>query len=97
MDLVEQVHISGFSNIHTFGPNIGLIRPFSLIFNYAKPRLMQLDQLTFIAVFLTFTTLITERFHGFCYNVDKGRCRGDEISTRFRYDLNSAFFGKVSI
>ena len=42
MDLVEQVHIFGLSNIHTFEPNISLIRPFSLILNYAKPRLADL-------------------------------------------------------
>ena len=39
IDLVEQVHIFGLSNIHTFKSNISLIRLFSLIFNYAKPRL----------------------------------------------------------
>ena len=39
MDLVEQVHIFGLTNIHTFGPNISLIRRFSLMLNYAKPRL----------------------------------------------------------
>ena len=38
MDLVEQVHIFGLSNIHTFEPNISLIK-LVLIFNYAKPRL----------------------------------------------------------
>ena len=37
MDLVEQVHIFGLANIHTFGPNIKLIRLFTLMFNYAKP------------------------------------------------------------
>ena len=48
MDLVEQVHTFGFSNIHTFGfsniptfgPSISLIMLFSLIFNYAKPRML---------------------------------------------------------
>ena len=39
MDLVEQVHIFGLANIHTFGPNINLIRLFTLMFNYANPRL----------------------------------------------------------
>ena len=37
MDLVEQVRIFRLSNIHTFGPNISLIRLFSLMLNYAKP------------------------------------------------------------
>ena len=39
MDLVEQVHIFGLANIHTFEPNINLIRLFTLMFNYAKARL----------------------------------------------------------
>ena len=39
MDLVEQIHIFGLSNIHTYGSNISLIRLFNLIFNYAKPRI----------------------------------------------------------
>ena len=38
-NLVEQVHIFGLSNIHTYGYNISLIRLVSLIFNYAKPRI----------------------------------------------------------
>ena len=42
MGIVEQVHIFGFTNIHTFGPNISLIKLFSLILNYAKPRLLDL-------------------------------------------------------
>ena len=37
MELVEQVHVFGFTNIHTFEPNSSLIRLFSLIFNYANP------------------------------------------------------------
>ena len=41
MDLVEQVHIFGLTNIHTFEPNINLIRLFSLKLNYAKPRMLQ--------------------------------------------------------
>ena len=41
MDLVEQVHIFGFSNIHTFGPNIGLN---SLMLNYAKHRMSNLKK-----------------------------------------------------
>ena len=36
MNFIEQVHIFGLTNIHTFGPNISLI---SLMVNYAKPRL----------------------------------------------------------
>ena len=40
MDLVEHVPIFGLSNIHTFEPNISLIRLFSLIFNYAKVRII---------------------------------------------------------
>ena len=39
MDPVEQVHIFGLANIHTFGPIISLIRLFGLVLNYAKPRL----------------------------------------------------------
>ena len=40
-DLLEQVHIFGLSNIHTYGSNTSLIRLFSLIFNYAKPRMLK--------------------------------------------------------
>ena len=40
MDLVKLIHIIGLTNIHTFGPKISLIRLFSLMFNYAKPRLI---------------------------------------------------------
>ena len=40
MDLFEQVHIFDLSNLHTYGSNISLIKLFSLIFNYAKPRLL---------------------------------------------------------
>ena len=36
LDLAEQVHVFGLSNNHTFGPNISLNRPLSLMFNYAK-------------------------------------------------------------
>ena len=39
MDLVEQVHTFGLTNIHTFGPNFSLIKLFSLMLNYAKPQL----------------------------------------------------------
>ena len=38
-ELVEQIYIFGLTNIHTFGPNISLIRLFSLILNYAKPQI----------------------------------------------------------
>ena len=40
MDLVEQIHIFGLTNIHTFGANVSLIRLFKLIFNYTKPQLI---------------------------------------------------------
>ena len=36
MDLVEQVHIFGLSNFHTFEPNIRQIRLFSLIVKYTN-------------------------------------------------------------
>ena len=36
MDIVEQMHVFGFTNIHTFEPNISLTRLFGLFFNYAK-------------------------------------------------------------
>ena len=39
MDLVEQIHIFGLTNIHTFGPNISLLRLFNLMLNYEKPRI----------------------------------------------------------
>ena len=42
MYLVEQFHNFGLTNIHTFGPNISLNRLFSLMLNYAKPRLLYL-------------------------------------------------------
>ena len=41
MDLAEQVHIFGLTNMHTFGLNISLIRLFSLMLNYAKPRIFR--------------------------------------------------------
>ena len=46
MKLVGQVHIFGLKNIHTFGPNISLSRLFSLVLNYAKPRLSELGVLS---------------------------------------------------
>ena len=39
MDLFNKVHVFGPMKGHTFGPNINLIRLFSLMFNYAKPRI----------------------------------------------------------
>ena len=39
MDLVEQFHNFGLTNIHTFGHNISFIRLISLMLNYAKTRL----------------------------------------------------------
>ena len=39
MGVVEQVHIFGLTNIHTFEENNSLIWLFSLIFNYAIPRM----------------------------------------------------------
>ena len=42
MDLVEQVHIFGLSNIHTFEHNINLIRLFSLIFQLCKTPIITL-------------------------------------------------------
>ena len=41
MDFAEQVRILGLSNIQTFEPYISQIRLFSLLFNYAKPRIMR--------------------------------------------------------
>ena len=38
--LVEQIHIFGLTDIHTFGSIMSLIRPFSLMLNYAKPRML---------------------------------------------------------
>ena len=52
MDLVEHVHDSGFTNIHTFDPNISIIMLFSLIFNYAiTPNVIV--KLNFIYLFVT--------------------------------------------
>ena len=39
MDLFNKVHIFGLMKVHTYVPNISLIRLFSLMLNYAKPRL----------------------------------------------------------
>ena len=39
MDLFNKVHIFEPMKVHTFEPNIRLIRLFSLMLNYAKPRL----------------------------------------------------------
>ena len=44
MDFIEQVHFFGLSNIHTFGPNIRLIRLFSLMLNYANPDYCIVDK-----------------------------------------------------
>ena len=52
MDFVEQVHIFGFSNIHTFEPNISIIRLFSLIFNYAKPRNIEISSSFILLIML---------------------------------------------
>ena len=41
MDLIEEVHIFGLSDINNFELNITLIRLFSLIINCAKPRMLQ--------------------------------------------------------
>ena len=41
MDLIEKVPIFGLLNIHTFEPNIRLIRLFSIIFNCAKLRISE--------------------------------------------------------
>ena len=41
MDLIEQVHIHGFTNIHTFEPNISLIRLFSLISIMQNPECLR--------------------------------------------------------
>ena len=38
MDLFNRVHIFEPMKVDTFGPNIRLIRLFSLMLNYAKPR-----------------------------------------------------------
>ena len=51
MDLIEQVHIFGFTNIHTFGPNISLIRLFSLMLNCAKPRLSSYSSYLLIEIY----------------------------------------------
>ena len=40
MDIVEQFHIFGLTNVHTFGTYISKIRLFSLMLNYAKPRVI---------------------------------------------------------
>ena len=48
MDLVGQVHIFGLTNIHTFGPNISPSRLFSLMLDYAKPRLLALTVIIFL-------------------------------------------------
>ena len=56
MDLVEQVHFFGLSNIHTYGSNISLISLFSLMLNYAKPR-----------KFMTFMRTATRYFY--CENI----------------------------
>ena len=48
MDVCETKHVDLFNKghdfepvkVHTFGPNIRLIRLFSLMLNYAKPRMI---------------------------------------------------------
>ena len=40
MDILERVHVFGFTIIHTFESNISLIRLFGLIPNHAKLRLL---------------------------------------------------------
>ena len=39
MGLFKKVHVFEPIKVHTFGPNIRLIKLFSLMLNYAKPRL----------------------------------------------------------
>ena len=39
MDLFNEVHILEPMKGHIYEPNISLISPISLMFNYAKPRL----------------------------------------------------------
>ena len=38
MDPFNKVHISEPMKVHTYEPNISLMRLFSLMLNYAKPR-----------------------------------------------------------
>ena len=44
MDQFHKAHVFEPMKIHTFGPNIRLIRLFSLMLNYAKPRLLNLNK-----------------------------------------------------
>ena len=44
MDLFNKVHIFEPMKVHSFGPNIRLIRLFNLIWNYAKPRMCSIQK-----------------------------------------------------
>ena len=44
MDLVEQIHIFGVSNIHTFELLISQMRLFGVIFNYTEPLMYYLNE-----------------------------------------------------
>ena len=49
MDLFNNVHIFEPMKVHTFEPNIRLIRLFSLMLNYAKARLVLAGTFSFRA------------------------------------------------
>ena len=48
IDLFNKVHIFEPMKVHNFEPNISLISPISLMFNYAKPRIIDLHICDFI-------------------------------------------------
>ena len=45
MDLFNKVHVFELMKVHIFGPNIRLIRLFSLMLNYANPDSWQMHLL----------------------------------------------------
>ena len=60
MDLFQQVHSFGLTNIHTFGPIITLIRLFSAMLNFAKSLLSALTKSKgFVLVIPHITVMIT--------------------------------------
>ena len=79
MDLFNKVHNSEPMKVHTFGPNIRLVRLFSLMSNYAKPRkLMQHMYLYALSLMYVLCLIILVKV-----NVIVKRLGYDEMYRRF--------------
>ena len=58
MDLFNKVHKSEPLKVHNLRPNIRLIRLFSLMFNYAKPRMLNLEILK-LSLHIYYSTVVS--------------------------------------